>query len=159
MNLSRRDFALAGLALSLSACRSKAAVDGAAFLKKNATAPGIHVTPSGLQYRVMRSGPPGGKSPNSADEVKVNYEGKLVTGEIFDSSFERGEPASFALNQVIPGWTEVLQLMRPGDEWQVFVPPSLGYGSQSAGSIPPDSVLEFKIELILVPDGSLSGIG
>ncbi len=157
MSLDRRFLLLAGLALSLSACGSKAASDAKAFLLRNATAPGIRVTPSGLQYRILRSGPAGGKPPKGTDTVTVNYEGKLVDGTVFDSSYERGEPASFALDQVIAGWTEVMQLMRPGDEWLVFVPPALGYGGQGSGAIPADSLLVFKIELISVKGDSALG--
>ncbi len=119
-----------------------------AFLASNAKAAGVVTTPSGLQYKIVRSGPPSGLKPQAADEVKVNYEGKLLDGTVFDSSYERGIPASMPLSQLIPGWIEALQLMRPGDEWILYVPPELGYGAQSGGPIPPNSALIFRIELI-----------
>lgn len=132
----------------------------AAFLARNATAPGVHVTKSGLQYRVVRLGPPTGLRPKPADEVKVNYEGKLLDGEVFDSSFERGAPTVATLRRLIPAWVEALQMMRPGDEWLLYVPPALGYGAQGAGSIPPNSVLVFKIDLLgVLPDDSSIGRG
>ena len=80
--------------------------------------------------------------------MKVNYEGSLLSGEVFDSSFKKGEPATFPLDEVIPGWTEVMQLMRPGDEWLVWIPPQLGYGEESKGPIPANSVLKFRVQLI-----------
>jgi peptidylprolyl isomerase/FKBP-type peptidyl-prolyl cis-trans isomerase FklB len=127
-------------------------------LAKNASAPGVRVTASGLQYRVLRSGPVGGLRPKAADEVKVNYEGKLLDGEVFDSSFERGTPAVMGLRGVIPGWSEALQLMRPGDEWLLYVPAALGYGDRSVGPIPPGSVLVFKVDLIdVLPDAQTGG--
>jgi FKBP-type peptidyl-prolyl cis-trans isomerase len=121
-----------------------------AFLAKNAQAPGVQVLPSGLQYKVIRSGPAAGLHPQKHDEVKVNYEGKLLDGRVFDSSYTRGVPAALPLDGLIPAWIEALQLMRPGDEWMLYVPPQLGYGSEGAGGgeIPSDSALIFRIELI-----------
>jgi len=128
---------------------------GKAYLAANAKKEGVRVTASGLQYKVLRSGPEGGLRPKPADEVKVHYEGKLLSGEVFDSSYERGVPASFPLEGLVPGWVEALQLMRPGDQWELYVPPSLGYGDQDLGQIPPNSVLIFKIELLgVLPDSS-----
>lgn len=128
---------------------------GQAFLAANAKAEGVHVTGSGLQYKVLRSGPEGGLRPKPADEVKVHYEGKLISGEVFDSSYERGVPASFPLEGLVPAWVEALQLMRPGDQWMLYVPAGLGYGDQDLGQIPPNSVLIFKIELLgVLPDSS-----
>jgi FKBP-type peptidyl-prolyl cis-trans isomerase len=128
---------------------------GKAFLAQNAHADGVHVTRSGLQYRVLRSGPATGIRPKPADEVKVNYEGKLLDGEVFDSSYQRGVPVVMTVRELVPGWIEALQLMRPGDEWLLYVPPSLGYGDKGAGPIPPNSVLVFKLELIdVAPDPS-----
>ncbi len=121
-----------------------------AFLKKNAAAPGVHVTASGLQYKVITSGPASGPHPGPADEVKVNYEGKLLNGQVFDSSYARGEPAVMSVDHLIPAWTEALQLMRPGDVWMLYAPPALAYGDEGAGPIPPGSALIFKIELIAV---------
>lgn len=130
----------------------EAAASSAAFLAKNATAPGVKVTASGLQYKVLASGPATGVSPGLSDEVKVNYEGKLIDGTTFDSSYDRGQPAILSVDHVIPAWTEVLQMMRPGDTWMIYVPAVLGYGDEGAGDgkIPPGAALVFKIELISV---------
>ena len=148
---------------SLGGCAKKStdAPDGGkAFLTQNAHAPGIHVTRSGLQYRILQSGPANGLRPKPADEVKVNYEGKLLDGTIFDSSYQRGEPAVMTVRDLVPGWVEALQMMRPGDQWLLYVPPSLGYGDKGAGPIPPNSVLVFKLELIAVaPDSGSIGKG
>lgn len=147
--------------LSLGACAKKSSDTtdtGKAFLAQNAKAQGIHITASGLQYRVLQSGPTNGLRPKSADEVKVNYEGKLLDGTIFDSSYQRGEPVVMTVRDLVPGWVEALQMMRPGDQWLLYVPPALGYGDKGAGPIPPNSVLVFKLELIAVaPDpGSIA---
>ena len=127
-----------------------------AYMTKNAAAEGIQTLPSGLHYKIVRSGPPAGIRPQKSDEVKVHYEGKLAAdGRIFDSSYERGAPAAMPLRALIPAWVEALQLMRPGDEWVLYVPPALGYGEEGAGGgeIPPNSVLIFRIELIDVLPG------
>lgn len=147
----------------LAACAPKtppaelaaAAATAKAFLDKNATAEGVKVLPSGLQYKVVRSGPATGIRPQKTDEVKVHYEGKFLDGKVFDSSYERGQPAAMPLRALIPAWVEALQLMRPGDEWILYVPPTLGYGEEGAGdgAIPPNSVLIFRIELIDVLPG------
>jgi FKBP-type peptidyl-prolyl cis-trans isomerase len=144
-----------GLALTLAACghgggqAAKANADaGAAFLAQNAHAPGVMTLPSGVQYKIVASGPVDGPHPQPADEVKVNYEGKLLNGKVFDSSFARGVPASFPLHTLIPAWVEAMQRMRPGDEWTLFVPPAQGYGDQDTGDIPPNSVLIFRIQLL-----------
>ena len=156
----RRSFLALSAATVLAACGPKkdakaaANVDaGKAFLANNAKQPGVKVLPSGLQYKVVRSGPPEGLRPQKGDEVKVNYEGKLLSGQVFDSSYERGVPAAMPLDALIPGWVEALQLMRPGDEWVLYVPSSLGYGDEGAGEIPPGSTLIFRIELIGVLPG------
>ena len=127
-----------------------AAASSAAFLAKNATAPGLKVTASGLQYKVLTSGPADGVPPGPTDEVKVNYEGKLIDGTTFDSSYDRGEPAVLSVDHVIPAWTEALQMMKPGDTWMIYVPAVLGYGDEGAGEgkIPGGAALIFKIELI-----------
>jgi peptidylprolyl isomerase/FKBP-type peptidyl-prolyl cis-trans isomerase FklB len=153
-----RRFAVAiVVVLTMAGCHPKsqpkpAADSGAnaAFLAKNAKEPGVVTLPDGLQYKIVSSGPAGGEKPRAQDEVKVNYEGRLATGSrtIFDSSFQRGEPATFPLEDVIPGWTEVMQLMRPGDEWMVWIPPQLGYGEEDHGPIPGNSVLEFRVQLL-----------
>lgn len=124
------------------------------FMAQNAKAPGVVTLPSGLQYKVVRSGPADGLKPQLGDEVKVHYEGKLIDGTVFDSSYERGQPAAMPLRGLIKGWQEALQLMRPGDEWVLYVPPNLGYGAEGAGgTIPPGAALIFRIELIGVLPG------
>lgn len=125
----------------------KAVEEGRKFLEKNATAEGVKTTASGLQYKVLQEG--SGNSPVATDKVKVHYTGKLLDGTVFDSSVERGEPISFALNQVIPGWTEGVQLMKTGAKYEFTIPSELAYGAQGApGAIPPNSVLIFYVELI-----------
>jgi len=129
---------------------SKPTAEGQAFLDQMAKKPGAHVLPSGLIYEVVQSGPAAGSHPQKGDEIKVNYEGKLIDGTVFDSSYERGQPAAMPLDHLVPGWEEALPLMRPGDVWMLYLPPKLGYGAQGAGggAIPPNAVLVFKIELI-----------
>jgi FKBP-type peptidyl-prolyl cis-trans isomerase len=120
-----------------------------AFLEENKKQTGITVTASGLQYKILSSGK--GKAPAATDNVTVHYTGKLVDGTEFDSSRSRGEPAKFVVNQVIPGWTEALQLMHEGDKWMLFIPSELAYGEQGAGGqIPPHAALVFEVELIKV---------
>jgi FKBP-type peptidyl-prolyl cis-trans isomerase len=164
----RRIAAAAALVLALGACHPKAAqpkppadsTANAAFMANNSKQPGVVTLPDGLQYKIVSSGPAEGMKPRATDEVKVNYEGKLLSGDIFDSSFKRGEPATFPLDEVIPGWTEVMQLMRPGDEWLVWIPPQLGYGEEDKGPIPANSVLQFRIQLIgVLQHGSPSANG
>lgn len=151
--------ALALAALLLAACGAKgpdtaqlekAATEATAYMVTNAKAEGVKTLPSGVQYKIVRSGPAGGLKPGPNDEVKVHYEGKLVSGQVFDSSYERGAPAAMPLPALIPAWKEALQQMRPGDEWILYVPPAMGYGEEGAGGgeIPPNSVLIFRIELI-----------
>lgn len=121
--------------------------EGKDFLKKNAEKEGVVVTPSGLQYLVLQEGE--GQSPKASDVVKVHYEGKLISGTVFDSSIRRGEPIEFPLNQVIAGWTEGLQLMKPGAKYRFFIPSELAYGSRGAGGvIGPNATLIFDVELI-----------
>jgi peptidylprolyl isomerase/FKBP-type peptidyl-prolyl cis-trans isomerase FklB len=137
--------------LLLSACATTlsppATAPGADFLARNATAKRVVTTPSGLQYFIVRSGPKGGRSPLSGENVTFDYEGKLTTGETFDSSFERGESLSGDIDGFVPGFSEALKLMKPGDEWVVWIPPALGYGDRAAGTIPPNSVLRFRLVL------------
>ena len=125
------------------------------FLAANAKVAGVVTLPSGLQYKIVQSGPATGLKPHKGDEVKVHYEGKLLDGKVFDSSYERGAPAAMPIDALIPAWIEALQLMRPGDVWMLYVPPELGYGEEGAGGgeIPGNSVLIFKIELIGVLPG------
>lgn len=123
----------------------------AAFLEEHKSREGVTVTESGLQYRVLESGDPAGEPPGPDDAVVVHYVGTLADGTEFDSSRARGTPASFPLAGIIPGWREVLQLMRPGDLWSVVLPPQLGYGESGAGNlIGPNQVLLFEIELLEV---------
>jgi FKBP-type peptidyl-prolyl cis-trans isomerase FklB len=120
-----------------------------AFLAANKGKEGVKVTESGLQYKVISAGT--GKTPAATDKVTVNYVGKLVDGTEFDRSDTHQEPASFVVNQVIPGWTEALQLMHEGDKWMLFIPSELGYGEQGAGGqIPPYATLIFEVELLKV---------
>ena len=121
--------------------------EGEKFLAENALREGVITTPSGLQYEVLKKGK-GKKTPTATDVVKVHYHGTLINGTVFDSSVDRNEPISFALNQVIPGWTEGLQLMTVGSKYKFYIPQELGYGSQPAGSIPPYSTLIFEVELL-----------
>ena len=122
---------------------------GAAFLANNAKDPDVHTTPSGLQYKVVKEGT--GPKPTATDTVTVNYKGTLIDGTQFDSSYDRGQPATFALNQVIPGWTEGLQYMSVGSTYMFYIPSSLGYGSQSQGDkLPANSTLIFQVDLISI---------
>jgi len=154
----------AGATASLAGCGNEKAAENLvaadAFMAKNAKEPGVVTLPEGLQYKVIRSGPNGGMHPTRADEVKVHYEGKLIDGTVFDSSYERGAPASFPLDGLVPAWVIALQRMKAGDEWMLYVPPALGYGAQDKGPIPGNSVMIFRIELIDVlraPTGTPKG--
>jgi len=131
---------------SMSAQKAKS--EGQKFLEGNETKPGIKVTASGLQYKVIKKGK--GKSPKAADKVRVHYKGVLLNGQEFDSSYKRNQPAEFPLNRVIKGWTEGLQLMKKGAKFQFFIPSELGYGDSSSGSIPGGSVLIFDVELLKI---------
>jgi len=116
------------------------------YLSKNKTAAGVTTTATGLQYKILTAGT--GPKPALGQKVRVHYTGKLIDGKVFDSSVQRGEPAEFDISQVIPGWTEALQLMPVGSKWEVTIPPALGYGDQGQQSIPPGSVLIFEVELL-----------
>lgn len=120
---------------------------GPDFLARNAAARNVVTTASGLQYFIVRSGPATGAQPREGDTVTFDYEGKLVTGETFDSSYEKGTPLTGAIDSFVPGFTEALKLMKPGDEWIVWIPPALGYGARATGPIPANSVLRFKLAL------------
>jgi FKBP-type peptidyl-prolyl cis-trans isomerase FklB len=167
-----KDFVVAGLAdalksdsTKLTAEEAKALVDrffeqlakkqaeenaaaGSAFLEENKGKPGVITTESGLQYIVLKEGE--GDSPTAADQVKVHYTGKLLNGDVFDSSIERNQPVDFYVRSVIPGWTEALQLMKPGAEYKLFIPSDLAYGEQGnpRGGIGPNEVLIFDVKLI-----------
>ncbi len=136
------------LASSLALFGQSALDQGREFLDLNAKKEGVKTTPSGLQYKVISEG--SGKAPKATDTVTVNYRGTLIDGSEFDSSYKRGEPASFPLNGVIPGWTEGVQLMKEGAKYQFFIPSELAYGKRGMGPIGPDSTLIFDIELIKV---------
>ena len=123
-------------------------VAGQAFLEKNATAEGVQTLPGGIQYKVVQSGPVGGESPDSNDLVRVDYEGSLTDGTVFDSSYERGQPAVFTLDSVVSGWTEALQHMKVGDEWVIYLPAEKGYGERASPEIPANSVLVFRLKLL-----------
>lgn len=122
---------------------------GEAFLQANKTKKGVVTLPSGLQYEVITQGT--GKKPGKNDVVTVDYEGKLINGQIFDSSYKRGQPASFPVSGVIPGWTEALQLMNTGSTWMLYIPATLAYGEAGAGGlIGPNETLVFKVHLISI---------
>ena len=122
---------------------------GKEFLAKNAKRSGVVVLPSGLQYEVLAEGK--GRKPKATDKVQCHYHGTLIDGQVFDSSIQRGTPAVFGVNQVIPGWVEALQLMPEGSRWKLYIPSDLAYGEQGAGgSIPANATLIFEVELIKI---------
>ena len=121
---------------------------GKKFLTENALNKSVYTTKSGLQYKIIKKGT--GRKPKANERVKVHYTGTLIDGTKFDSSVERGEPIEFNLNEVIPGWTEGLQLMEEGSKYMLYIPYDLGYGEQAVGSIPPGSTLIFEVELLEV---------
>jgi len=120
---------------------------GLKFLADNKVKKEVGTTPSGLQYKILKTGK-GGRKPRTTDKVKVHYEGKLIDGTIFDSSYERGEPTTFGLGQVIKGWTEGLQLMSVGDKYRLYIPSELAYGKRGQRGIPSNAVLVFDVELL-----------
>ena len=123
--------------------------NGKILLERNKTNPAITTLPSGLQYEVLRQG--SGRMPGKNDSVKCHYVGTFINGQVFDSSIARNEPAVFGVTQVIPGWTEALQLMHEGDKWRLYIPYDLAYGERGAGdAIPPYCTLIFEIELLQV---------
>lgn len=129
------------------AAGEKNAVEGEKFLAENQKKDGVKTTASGLQYKVLKEG--AGESPKATDMVITHYKGTLLDGTEFDSSYKRNEPATFPVNRVIPGWTEALQLMKPGSKYQLFIPSKLGYGERGAGrDIGPNSTLIFEVELV-----------
>jgi len=122
---------------------------GEAFLAENGKRAEVHTTPSGLQYEILEEGD--GPVPTATDKVEVHYTGKLIDGTVFDSSVERGVPATFGVTQVIPGWVEALQLMKTGAKWRLFIPSDLAYGPQGAGGvIGPNATLLFDVELLKI---------
>ncbi len=120
--------------------------NGTEFLAKNGKATGVVTTPTGLQYKIIKAGT--GLKPVDGQKVKVHYTGKLLDGKVFDSSVQRGEPAVFGVNEVIPGWTEGIKLMPVGSKWELVIPSALGYGAQGNQAIPGNSVLIFEVELL-----------
>ncbi len=118
------------------------------YCEKNRTRSGVTTTASGLQYEVLKPGT--GAKPTATSRVSVHYHGTLIDGTVFDSSVERGQPAEFAVNGVITGWTEALQLMSVGDKWKLTIPPALGYGPRANGAIPANSALIFEVELLAI---------
>ena len=118
------------------------------FLAENGKRDEVTTTESGLQYEVLEEGD--GAQPTRQDQVTVHYKGELLDGTVFDSSYDRGEPATFPLNRVIPGWTEGLQLMKVGAKYKFYIPSELGYGSRDQGKIPPNSTLIFQVELLSI---------
>lgn len=123
--------------------------EGEAFLAANKGKDGVKTTSSGLQYKIIKDG--NGQTPKATDTVTVNYRGTLIDGTEFDSSYKRGEPASFPVNGVIPGWTEALQMMKVGSKWQLFLPPAIAYGERGQGRvIGPNAALIFEVELLSV---------
>ena len=148
-----KKFLLPALAfpLLLSACatapKEPMTAAGPDFLTRNASVKRVVTTASGLQYYILKSGPKDGRSPVDGDSVTFDYEGKLTTGETFDSSIARGTPLTGGVGDFVPGFTEALKLMKPGDDWVVWIPPALGYGERGTGPIPPNSVLRFRMIL------------
>ena len=143
--------ALVALTLSSSMLMAADAIEkGEQFLKENATKEGVKTTASGLQYKVLKEGK--GKTPSRSDTVEVNYAGKLINGQEFDSSYKRGQSISFPVGGVIKGWTEALQLMKEGSKWMLFIPSKLAYGPTGTpgGPIGPNETLIFEVELIKV---------
>ncbi|MGH9712514.1 MAG: FKBP-type peptidyl-prolyl cis-trans isomerase [Candidatus Acidiferrales bacterium] len=131
----------------------KMAKEGEAFLAANKTKEGVVTLPSGLQYKILKAGT--GEKPTTSDSVVCNYRGTLINGKEFDSSYKRGQPATFPVSGVIKGWTEALQLMPVGSKWELFVPADLAYGARGAGGdIGPNSTLIFEVELISIPPKS-----
>ena len=132
-----------------SEASAKNRAEGEEFMEINKSKKGVIELPNGLQYEVIKSGT--GASPTATDRVKVNYRGTLIDGTEFDSSYKRGEPAVFGVNQVIKGWTDILQIMQVGDHWKVYIPSNLAYGERGAGNmIPPGATLIFEVELLEV---------
>ena len=152
--MNKLAYAVFGLSL-LSACATTPPLPpappitapGADFLGRNGAAKGVVTTASGLEYFIVKSGPVTGAMPVAGNQVTFDYEGKLTTGETFDSSFARGEPLTGDVDGFVPGFAEALKLMRPGDEWIVWIPPALGYGAEASGPIPANSVLRFRLAL------------
>ena len=152
---------LTAFALSLLSACATAPVEpmtaaGPDFLTRNAAVKRVVTTASGLQYYVLKSGAKTGRSPVDGDTVTFDYEGKLTTGAVFDSSIARGTPLTGGVGDFVPGFTEALKLMKPGDDWIVWIPPALGYGERSTGPIPANSVLRFRMVLKAVTPAAVA---
>ena len=128
--------------------RQRDSIANADFLSNNKRVPGVITSKSGLQYKILKEGT--GATPSDTSQVEVNYEGRLIDGTVFDSSYKRGQSATFGCNQVIKGWTEALTMMKEGDVWELYIPYNLAYGERGNQSIPPYATLIFKVELIKV---------
>lgn len=145
-------FINAYLSKEMEAKGQKNLEEGNAFLEQNKSREGVLVTDSGLQYEIITEGT--GEKPTAEDQVRVHYHGTLIDGTVFDSSVERGEPAVFGVGQVIPGWTEALQLMPVGSKWKIYLPANLAYGERGAGGdIGPNETLIFEVELLEIVEG------
>ena len=144
--------AATGCAETVDPAAAQAALErGQAFLAENGKREGVVTTESGLQYEALESGT--GAKPTAADTVTTHYHGTYVDGSVFDSSVERGEPASFGVERVIDGWTEALLMMRVGDKWKLYLPPNLAYGESGRSGIGPNETLIFEVELLDVRSG------
>ena len=166
--MRRRLLTITAAALALAACHAHGqpqagAADATpksdAYMAKMEKGAGVVTLPSGVAYKVVKTAPAGTPSPKDGDEVKVNYEGTLPDGTVFDSSYKTGEPVVFPVGGLIPAWNEILPKMHVGDTWILYVPPSQGYGPEGKGPIPPDTVMVFKLELLGVLPSSGGGLG
>ena len=123
-------------------------------MAQNATAEGVRVLPSGVQYKVLKAGPGTSRHPTPADYVEIDYEGKLLNGTVFDSTAAKyGQTVTYQLKTLIPGWIDVVPLMQEGDEWMIWIPPGRGYGARPVGPIPANSVLVFRLKLVSILGG------
>jgi len=152
--MARAPQVLLALCLCFAAALGGTTDAGQKWLQENSGKPGVVVTESGLQYRVLKSGPADAPKPEVNSPCTCHYQGSLIDGSEFDSSYSRGKPATFAPNQVIAGWTEAMQLMREGDKWELTIPSELAYGDRSVGKITPGSVLVFELEILKVGEAS-----
>jgi peptidylprolyl isomerase/FKBP-type peptidyl-prolyl cis-trans isomerase FklB len=139
---------LEAMQASADAAASQNLKDGEAYLADIAKQPGIIKLPSGVMYKIVSRAATPGAQPTVSDTVKINYEGKLLNGKVFDSSYARNEPAEFPLGRLVPAWQEVIPLLHVGDEVTLYTPPSSGYGERDMGEIPPNSTLIFRIQLL-----------
>ena len=140
--------AMAARQKELKEMGEKNLAQGKAFMEENGKKEGVKTLPSGLEYKVMKEG--SGKTPKAVDEVTVNYRGTFIDGTEFGNTYTRGNPLTFHIDKVMPGWKEALLLMNEGSKWQLFIPPQLGYGEQGMGPIPPSSTLIFEVELLAI---------